>query len=170
VGRPGDDGRDAEREARLEANKLRAEAAKTLVLISSGFIVAMAAVASVLPTSRHLEYLFAAFVVVSASVVLGLVQMFMVAEATAARRHGSAEWTVIPALFLGVGLLTFAPYVLFNIPQEGAEDSTLLDRAAFGAALGIPGGFLLLVVALVAARLWDRRKQRRRSGGADKDS
>ncbi len=63
---------DPEEQRRLEGKKLEAEAAKTQVLISSGLLVGMAAVAGVLPTTHGLRWLSAALALVVVAVVGGL--------------------------------------------------------------------------------------------------
>jgi hypothetical protein len=94
-----DPDREAEREARLEANKLRMEAAKTQVLISSGLLLGMVAVAGILPTRTETKYLWIAVLSIVASAGLAVGNMEMLARAVEAQAPLMRVYPVVTFLF-----------------------------------------------------------------------
>jgi hypothetical protein len=150
--------RDPADEARVEASKLVVEAAKTQVFISSGSLVGMAAVVGILPMSNRLALFWAAVLILGLSVLAGLSQMFLTASAVAERRE-SLWWTSLYGLFtLGVGLLMFGAYVLYNIPLE--SDLRSRDQVVLFAVVM---SFVATTAVYGVIRLLRRRRQRARA-------
>jgi hypothetical protein len=149
-------GNDAEREALFEASKLKVEAAKTQVLISSGSLVGIAAVVKVLPTGQHLFFLLGAVFFICLSVLGGFLWMGDVARAVTALRRPPREITWFGPLLLAMGLFMFGLYVFYNVPWEHAAG--LLAWAE--ARIVLRGLTLVLVgsgIALIAVVLLQRR-------------
>jgi hypothetical protein len=148
--------KDTEREALLEASKLKVEVAKTQVLISSGSLVGIAAVVKVLPTGQHLFFLLGAVFFICLSVLGGFLWMGDVARAVTALRRPPREITWFGPLLLAMGLFMFGLYVFYNVPWEHAAG--LLAWAE--ARIVLRGLTLVLVgsgIALIAVVLLQRR-------------
>ena len=116
---------DPELQARLEGNKLAAEAAKTLVIVGSGGLVGMAAIARVMPeASLSSPSLYFAFAFVLFAIFAGITWLLEIARITISSHEADATG-VLTAQFSGVtlflGLFIFVQYVLFNYP--GVSDS-----------------------------------------------
>jgi hypothetical protein len=112
---------DAEREALFEASKLKVEAAKTQVLISSGSLVGIAAVVKVLPTGQHQFFILGAVFFICLSVLGGFVWMEDVSRAVTALRRPPREISWFGPLLLALGLFMFGLYVFYNVSWEHAE-------------------------------------------------
>jgi hypothetical protein len=114
-------GNDAEREALFEASKLKVEAAKTQVLISSGSLVGIAAVVKVLPTGQHQFFILGAVYFICLSVLGGFVWMEDVSRAVTALRRPPREISWFGPLLLLLGLFVFGLYVFYNVSSEHGE-------------------------------------------------
>jgi hypothetical protein len=112
---------DPEHGARLEASKLRMEAAKTQLLLSSGSLVGMAAVAGVLPTTNRLQYLWLAVFTIGASAVFAFMHMADVAKAVAAQGPPADNLAQLGPGALAAGLLAFGCYICYNVPLRPGE-------------------------------------------------
>jgi hypothetical protein len=135
---------DPEREAKLEGNKLEAESAKTQILISSGLLVAMAAVVGVLPTTVRMEWLFTSFILVLTSVIAGISQMRAISREVARQGSTRRVGSWIPLATLGMGVIVFMLFAASNLPGselttrdivESLLGATLLTGVFFGAGL-----------------------------------
>lgn len=111
--------RDPEAEARLEASKLEAEAARTQVLISSGAFVGVAAVVGILPTSTHLLYIWGALFSLGLSLYAGILHLNVISRAVAERADPPRMYAMVGAAALAAGVVLFAFYILSNIPKSG---------------------------------------------------
>jgi hypothetical protein len=136
---------DPEREARLESSKMLVEAAKTNVLLSSGALVGIAAMIGVLPSSGHMGWLMIAVLLICLSVLSGFRRMDQLAEVVAYQRQPPLRsYAGLGPAFLVLGLLSFAFYILYNIPwnQQGRLVTLTRDQAVWGS---------LVLAALVTA-------------------
>ena len=112
---------DAEREALLEASKLKVEGAKTQVLISSGSLVGIAAVVKVLPTGQHQVFILGAVYFICLSVLGGFVWIEYISRAVTALRRPPREISWFGPSLLALGLFVFGLYVSYNVSSEHAE-------------------------------------------------
>jgi excisionase family DNA binding protein len=149
---------DPEREAMLEGNKLEAEAAKTQVLLSSGLLVGMAAVAGVLPSAREFEWLAAALLLVLIAVIAGIGHMINLAREVAHQRRLYPRMTTLPMITLSVGLTCFTWFVTQNIPGPDRELTLAEFLQSVAVGLGIVG--LGLAAGWLARRYRSRRSNR----------
>jgi hypothetical protein len=173
--------RDPEQEARLEANKLQAEASKTQVLVASGSLVGIATIVGILPTYVNGQLLMLALVAIFGSLTVAFMHMVDVAKKTAAQRHASpdAPFLHIGYLSLCGGLLLFALYVLYNLPLETAEGDPVSIKeksdilrwvfkfGTVGVVLGVILGGVLVVVRRRLRRRLSRQASRRGSDRED---
>jgi hypothetical protein len=111
--------KDPEREAQLEGNKLQVEAAKTQVLISSGLLVGMAAVAGLVQTTVRLEWLFTAFILVLLSVIGGIGQIRGIAFKVARQETTGRAAPSMPLLTLTGALFAFVTFIISNLRGPG---------------------------------------------------
>jgi hypothetical protein len=150
--------RDPEREARLEANKVLAESAKTQILISSGSLVGIAAVVGILPSSTHLLYLWASIFVLGGSVLMGFAQMFGIALALARQRPAVGIEGALGPTLLASGLFVFGVYVLYNIPLQLAEGRYAWTKDQLVVYSGI-ASVCLVILGYTVRRLVLRRRR-----------
>jgi len=165
---------DPEREARLEGNKLAAEAAKTLVIVGSGLLVGMAAVVGVMPdASLSSPLLYVAFALVLLSILDGIMWIRHIAWVTISSEGDALGGHGLPAIlsFLS-GLIVFVQYVLWNGSVSGGPPQMARWQvlAAFALLLGalVGTGFATLPSMLVELRREHRsmrRQMRRMFGG-----
>jgi hypothetical protein len=154
---------DPEAQARLEGNKLAAEAAKSLVLVASGLLVGMAAVVGVMPgASVFSPLLYLSFGSVVYSIAGGIVWMRGIAEATISDEGNalgpSSLMTVLSFMF---GLVSFVFYVLWNSPF--APQGFLSPNAKGEQAVYYFGFVVVAGLAGLVAYFVGRRRKRRRS-------
>jgi hypothetical protein len=168
---------DPQRAARLEANKLRIETAKTQLLIASGSLVGIAAVVGVLPTSNQQHYLLAAFVLIGISVFMAFAYMEYITRMVEKQRSysmGIFMGIILGPWYLGWGLISFGIYAYHNIPFEHrqVELKELFwwwsnDPVAFVLTLfsivGVVWLFVVLIVLLINLFMdWRRGLRERR--------
>jgi hypothetical protein len=118
--------KDTERQAVLEASKLKVEAAKTQVLISSGSLVGIAAVVNVLPTQQQQFFILGAVIFLGLSVIGGFVWIEYIARAVTDLRHPPREISWFGPSLLALGLVSFGLYVFYNVSGEWAEAPIVL--------------------------------------------
>jgi excisionase family DNA binding protein len=145
--------KDPEREARLEGNKLAMEAAKTQVLVSSGLLVGMTALAGVWPQQAlksPLLYLAIAFVITS--VYGGILWMRDISRVTA-RSEGNplGRSAALSTSVFTLGLVIYAFWVALNSPSV-----IIMTEEALLAGLG----FVALLVAVMVTIAFLRRRRR----------
>jgi hypothetical protein len=154
---------EREQEARLEGNKLAAEAAKTLVLVGSGLLVGMAAVVGVLPdSSASSPLLYLAFALVLISIFSGIAWMRDIAWVTmSSEGNPLGGFGHVAATSFVVGMAVFVMYVLWNDPGTGGGPDTPREqlRWAIG-ALVLAGGTTLAVLLF---RTWRGRRRSQES-------
>ena len=148
---------DAEREALLEASKLKVEAAKTQVLISSGSLVGIAAVVKVLPTGQHQFFMLGAFYFICLSVIGGYVWMEDISRAVTALRRPPREISWFGPLLLALGLFVFGLYLFYNVSWEHAEGIRACAEARIVVWTLNAGVVLLGIIAFTAVVLLWRR-------------
>jgi len=139
---------DPEHGARLEASKLRMEAAKTQLLLSFGSLVGIAAVVGVLPTTNRSQYLWLGILTIGASAVFAFMHMADVARAVATQRPHADYLAPFGPGVLAAGLLAFGCYVCYNTrlgptewPFGWSRDQTVVYSviaAVVGPAILIP--------------------------------
>jgi len=151
--------KDPEREALLEANKLKVEAAKTQVFISSGSLVGVAAVVKVLPTEQHLFFVLGAVFLICLSVLGGFVYMEDIAWAVTALRRPQREVSWFGPLLLALGLFMFGLYVFYNVPWEHAAVIFAWTKAR-NVLRGLTAVVVLSGIGFTVFVLWRRRKVR----------
>jgi hypothetical protein len=154
---------DPEAQARIEGNKLAAEAARILVIVASGLLVGMAAVVGVMPeASLSSPSLYLAFAFVFFSIFAGITWMRDIARITIASHEADATrepaaWFSGGAFFLG--LLIFSEYVLFNYPGVSHSYTPRQEmRWALGTVTLIAGGLWVQI----RYRKWQERQRSQR--------
>jgi hypothetical protein len=166
-------GQHPEVQARLEASKLSAEAAKTHVLLSSGALVGIAAMVSILPSStRNMEFLLMAVLLIGLSVLFGFVRMDQLVEVVASQRQPPTRTlATLGPMFLVVGLLVFALYIFYNIPWHPQEGLLGLELTRKQVVLGSPVVAVLTTAIIFGVRaLLERRKRQREDAGGRESS
>jgi hypothetical protein len=159
---------DPEQEARLEANKIQAEGAKTQVAVAGGSLVGIAAIVGFLPTQHGAIWLLGALFAIFVSLASGLMYISHIAEETAAQRYAPDSFVVYWARFLlPAGLTALALYVMLNLPFWNSEGDRIpvgdVRLVVFWAFLGV--GAFLTTYTLKGWVL--RRRTRRRSEQED---
>ena len=161
-----------EQEARLESSKMLAETAKTNVLLSSGALVGIAAMVGVLPSTKHAVWLLIAVLFICWSVLEGFGRMHQLAEVVASPRQppfrGQPPFRRLGGLgpaFLVLGLLSFAFYIVYNIPWEQQEQLVPLTRDQF--VWGSLVVAVLMSAIILGVRFLLRRLRRRPRGEAE---
>jgi len=140
----------------VEASKLKVEAAKTQVLISSGSLVGIAAVVRVLPTGKYLFFLLGAVYFICLSVLGGFVSMNDIARAVTALRHPPREVSWFGPLLLALGLFMFGLYVFYNVPWEQAAGILAWTKARI--VLRTITAVVVLSGTVIAAVVFLRRR------------
>jgi len=146
-------------QARLEGNKLAAEAAKTLVLVGSGLLVGMTAVVGIMPTeSRGSPLLYLAFTFVFLAIFSGFVWMREISEVTASAEGdalGGIGTVAMVCFVLGVGL--FLLYTVWSGPMPGVSIPPG-EQVVYGVIV-----LVLAVLLYFGAHFFNRWRKRRRS-------
>jgi hypothetical protein len=138
---------DPERETKIEERKLEAEAMKTQVLISSGLLVGLVAVTTLLPQAT-LAWLLA-FCFVLTPVIFGIWEMRAIARKVRYQEETQRLWPFepvrAPLTYLVVGMLIFLVYLSYNLPSMEPENALSGIARSVLAVLAV----LLLILLLL---------------------